>query len=122
MAARVPSWPVLVAIGVAGGFFAALFGVGGGIIVVPLLIAAGGFGPHEATGTSLAVIGLTALFAVAGFGVLGRVDWGHAALVGIPALAGVLAGTALQQRISSRALTLLFSVFILAVAIRLFLE
>ncbi len=119
-AARLP-W-LLVAIGVAAGFFSALFGVGGGILVVPLLILLAGFGAREATGTSLGVIGLTALFGVVAFATLGEIDWGHAAMVGLPALAGTLVGTGLQQRISSRLLVNLFAAFLVAVAVVLFLE
>lgn len=112
----------LVGIGVAAGFFSALFGVGGGVIVVPLLILLAGYGSRAATGTSLAVIGLTALFGVLAFGVLGKVEWDDAALVGLPAMAGALAGAWLQQRVSSRLLTLLFALFLVAIAVRLLFE
>lgn len=111
-----------VAIGLAAGFFSALFGVGGGVIVVPLLVLLAGFESRVATGTSLAVIGLTAVFGVAAFGVLGEVEWDDALVVGLPATAGTLAGIWLQQRVSSRMLILLFAVLLLAVAIRLFVE
>ncbi len=122
MARPLPTLPVLVGIGLAGGFFSALFGVGGGVVIVPLLVLALGFPPHEATGTSLAVIGVTAVFGVAAFAVLDAVHWADAALVGLPATAGALTGTWLQQRVSSRALTLLFAAFVVAVAVRLLLE
>jgi uncharacterized membrane protein YfcA len=49
-------WLTLVAIGVIGGILAGLFGVGGGIIIVPALIYWAGFSQHQATGTSLAVL------------------------------------------------------------------
>ena len=111
----------LVGIGVAAGAFSALFGVGGGLIIVPLLVLLVGYGTREATGTSLAVIGFTAVFGVLVFGVLGKVEWNDAALVGLPAMAGALAGTWLQQRVSSRLLTLLFAVFLVAIAVRLVL-
>jgi uncharacterized protein len=113
---------ILVAIGLAAGFFSALFGVGGGVIVVPLLVLLAGFSGRVATGTSLAAIGLTALFGVIAFGLLGEVEWDDALVVGLPATAGTLAGTWLQQRMSSRLLVLLFAVFLLAVAVRLFVE
>jgi len=112
---------VYVVIGVAAGFFSALFGVGGGIIVVPLLVLLAGLTPMDATGTSLAAIGITALFGMVAFGVLGEVSWADAAVVGVPAIVGALAGTWLQQRVSSRLLAGLFSVFLLAIAVRLFL-
>jgi len=113
---------VYIGIGVAAGFFSALFGVGGGTIVVPLLVLLGGFAPMVATGTSLAAIGITALFGMVAFGVLGEVSWADAVVVGVPAMAGTLAGIWLQQRIASRLLAGLFSVFLLAIAARLFFE
>jgi uncharacterized protein len=122
VARALPSVAVLAAIGLAGGFFGALFGVGGGIIVVPLLIVAAGFDPREAAGTSLAVIGFTAVFGMLTFAALGEVHWRDAALVGAPAAFGTFFGTWLQQRISSRTLVLVFAGFIVAVAIRLLLE
>ena len=51
-----PFWLVLVVIGLLGGFAAGLFGVGGGIVIVPALIYWAGFTQHKATGTSLAVL------------------------------------------------------------------
>ena len=116
------SFCVYAGIGLAGGLFSALFGVGGGGIVVPLLILVAGYDSKPATGTSLAAIGLTAVFGVASFSVLGKVDWGYAAMVGLPAVAGTLFGTWLQQRISSRLLVALFAAFLVIVAVRLFLE
>ncbi|MDQ4048516.1 MAG: sulfite exporter TauE/SafE family protein [Actinomycetota bacterium] len=106
-------------IGVAGGFLSALFGVGGGIVVVPLLILLAGFEGKPATGTSLAAIAVTAAFGVVAFVVLDEVRWHEAALVGLPATLGTLAGTWLQQRVSSRLLVLLFAAFLVAVAARL---
>jgi uncharacterized membrane protein YfcA len=111
-----------VGIGVAAGFLSALFGVGGGIVVVPLLVLLAGFGAREATGTSLAAIGLTAVFGAIAFAALGEVEWGDAALVGLPALAGTWAGTWLQQRLSLRLLTALFALLLVAVAVRLLAE
>lgn len=119
MPERLPSIPLLAGIGLAGGFLSALFGVGGGIVVVPLLVLFAGLDPKLATGTSLAAIGLTALFGALAFSALGEVHWRDAALVGLPALAGTLAGTWLQQRVSSRVLVLLFAAFLVAVAVRL---
>jgi uncharacterized membrane protein YfcA len=111
-----------VGIGLAAGVFSALFGVGGGGVVVPLLILFAHLDSKVATGTSLAAIGLTALFGVASFSILGEVEWGYAALVGVPAVLGVLAGTWAQQRVSSRLLTALFAAFLVVIAVRLFLE
>jgi uncharacterized membrane protein YfcA len=111
----------LPAIGLAAGFFSALFGVGGGTVVVPLLILVLGYSTRWATGTSLAAIGLTALFGMAVYGALGEVSWPDAAVVGFPAVLGVLLGTWAQQRVPTRVLTLLLSVLLFAVAVRLFI-
>ena len=112
----------LPAIGLAAGFFSALFGVGGGVIVVPLLVLLLGYSTRWATGTSLAAIGLTALFGMAAYGVLGEVSWPDAALVGLPGdVRHAFSGTWAQQKVPTRVLTLLFSVLLVAVAVRLFI-
>jgi uncharacterized membrane protein YfcA len=112
----------LAGIGLVAGLFSALFGVGGGIVVVPLLIMLLAYAPRLATGTSLAAIGLTALFGVVAYGILGRIQWEEAAVVGFPAVAGVLAGTWIQQRVSSRFLVGLFALFLVAIAVQLLLQ
>ena len=99
----------LAVIGTAAGAFSGLFGVGGGTVIVPLLILWFGYGEHEATGTSLAAIVVIAVFGVVVHGAYGNVDVGKGLLVGVPAVAGVVLGTSLQQRLSGRALSLLFA-------------
>jgi uncharacterized membrane protein YfcA len=109
----------LAAIGTAAGVFSGLFGVGGGTVIVPLLILWLGYGEREATGTSLAAIAIIAAIAAATQGLYGNVHLGKAVLVGIPAVAGVLVGTALQQRVRTETISLLFSVLLVAVAVDL---
>jgi uncharacterized protein len=109
----------LLAIGLAAGTFSTLFGVGGGIIVVPLLVAGLGFGARPATGTSLAAIGLTAAAGTIAYGLHGDVKPGAAAIVGIPAALGAVAGATLQQRLATRTLTLGFALLLAGVGIRL---
>ena len=106
-------------IGVAAGVFSALFGVGGGIVVVPLLVVAAGLSGRAATGTSLAAISLTSAAGALAYGLHGDVKPGSAALVGVPAVLGVVGGVALQQRLGGRTLTLGFSLLLTAVGIRL---
>ena len=89
----------LVVIGLVAGLFSALFGVGGGIVAVPMLILLARMPERVATATSLGAIGITALAGVAVYALRGEVNVGYAALVGIPAAAGALPGTSLQQRI-----------------------
>ena len=111
----------LVLIGLAAGVFGALFGVGGGIIMVPLLILLAAYPERSAMATSLAAIGLIAAEGVIFFAIHGEIEPGHAALVGIPATVGVLAGTSLQQRLATRTLMLAFAVVLVAIAVRLFI-
>jgi uncharacterized membrane protein YfcA len=109
----------LLLIGVAAGFFSALFGVGGGILVVPLLVLAAGYEERGAMATSLAAIGITALAGAIAYAALGRVHVSEAAAVGLPAALGALAGTSLQQRVPRRALSLLFAALLVVIAVRL---
>jgi uncharacterized membrane protein YfcA len=95
----------LAVIATAAGAFSALFGVGGGTIIVPLLILWLGYEEREATGTSLTAIVLIAALAAGGQGLYGHVDALKAALIGAPGVAGVVAGTALQQRLPERAVS-----------------
>ena len=111
----------LVLIGVVAGFFSALFGVGGGIVIVPLLVLAAAYPERAAAATSLAAIGITALAGAVAYGALDRVHVADAAAIGLPAAVGALAGTSLQQRVPRRALSLLFAGFLVAVALRLLL-
>jgi len=106
----------LAAIGTAAGLFSGLFGVGGGVVIVPLLVLWLGFGEREATGTSLAAIAIIAVVAAAAHGAYGNVHLREGMLVGLPAVAGVLAGTGLQRRISTRAISLLFAGLLVVVA------
>lgn len=107
--------------GTAAGAFSGLFGVGGGTVIVPLLIFWFGFGEREATGTSLAAIAVIGLAAASLQAAYGNLDLGDAALIGVPALGGVVAGTALQQRIPERAVSLIFAALLIAIAVELVL-
>ena len=112
----------LALIGTAAGTFSALFGVGGGTIIVPLLILWFGYEEREATGTSLAAIVLIALIAAGAHGLYGNVHVGHALLIGAPAVVGVVAGTALQQRVPMRVISGVLAVVLLASATMLVLR
>jgi hypothetical protein len=111
----------LLAIGLVAGFFSALFGVGGGIVVVPLLLVVAHFELRPATATSLAGIGLTAAAGTVIYAFHGLVEPGKAALLGVPAAFGAVVGTWLQQRVPTNATTLLFAILLVGVAVRLVL-
>lgn len=101
------------------GLFATLFGVGGGIVMVPMLVLLLGFDPKVATATSLAAIIVTASAGVISHGLLGNVAWGYAVLIGLPAVAGLLGGLWIKDRISSRSLTFAFAALLVLVAVLL---
>jgi len=107
----------LAAIGLVAGVFSALFGVGGGIVIVPLLLLATSFRPHEAAATSLGAIAVTALSGVVAYALRHEIRYSYALLLGLPAMAGALGGAALQQRVSARSLTLAFSGLLVALGI-----
>jgi uncharacterized membrane protein YfcA len=112
----------LATIGSAAGLLSGVFGVGGGTVIVPLLILWLAYGEREATGTSLAAITLIAAVGAATQGAYGNIHVADGLLVGVPAIAGVVAGTSLQQRISGRAVSLLFAGLLVAVAVELLLK
>ena len=107
----------LAVIATAAGAFSGLFGVGGGTIIVPLLVFWLGYGEREATGTSLAAIVVIAGLAAGVHGLYGNVDAGKAIAIGLPASVGVVAGTALQQRIPERAVAGIFALLLVASAV-----
>jgi hypothetical protein len=112
----------LMAIGTAAGLFSGLFGVGGGTVIVPMLVLWLGYGERSATGTSLAAIVFIAAFAAATQGLYGNVRVLDAVLVGVPAVAGVLLGARIQQRIHARAIPLMFAGILIASAVELVLR
>jgi uncharacterized protein len=109
----------LAVIGTAAGAFSGLLGVGGGSVIVPLLIVWLGFGERESTGTSMMAIVVIAALAVSLQAAYGNVDPANAAWVGVPAIAGVLVGTTVQQRIPERAISLLFAALLIGIAVEL---
>ena len=111
----------LAAIGTLAGLFSGLFGVGGGVVIVPLLVLWLGVDERLATGTSLAAIVVIAAVATAVHGAYGNVHLREGVLVGVPAVAGVLIGTEVQQRISTKAISLVFAALLAVVGLDLLL-
>jgi hypothetical protein len=114
--------PRLLLIGLVAGFFAALFGVGGGILIVPLLVVVAAFAERRAMATSLAAIGITAAAGTVVYALHGYLHPVDAALVGVPAMAGAVVGATLQQRVANRTLALLFAALLVAIGVRLIIS
>ena len=110
----------IVAVGVAAGFLSGLFGVGGGVLLVPGLVLVLGMGQRLAHGTSLAAIVPIAVAGVAGYALAGQVDW-LAVLLLVVGSAGVGArvGTHLLHVLPVRLLAFVFAAVLVATAVRL---
>ena len=106
----------LAAVATAAGAFSGLFGVGGGTIIVPLLVLWFGYDQREATGTSLAAICIIGALAAGAQAAYGNVDFVKGVAIGLPAVGGAVAGTALQQRISERVVAGVFVVLLVVSA------
>lgn len=108
----------LVAIGIATGLLGGFFGVGGGIILVPLLVWLG-LGRHRAHATSLASFIVIAMAGAISFGVAGAVDVGVGLAVGIGGIFGSTIGASLMHRMSARNLAIAFALVLLVTGIRM---
>lgn len=113
----VKAWK-LALIGVVAGLFSGGFGVGGGIILVPLLVAVG-FDRHRAHATSLAAIVPIAIAGAVAFGLSGEIDLGFGVLIGAGGVVGSVFGASLMNRMTHRSLSLFFGLVLLAAAIRM---
>jgi uncharacterized membrane protein YfcA len=106
-------------VGLLAGFLAGLFGVGGGILIVPALVLILHMGQRLAHGTSLAAIVPIAAAGVIGFAVEGAVDWPVAGILVVGAALGALVGTRLLHVLSSRVLGFIFVGCLLVTTLRL---
>ncbi|MDI2099549.1 sulfite exporter TauE/SafE family protein [Ruicaihuangia caeni] len=114
-------WWRLAIVGLLAGFFSGLFGVGGGVIIVPLLLMLANFEQRRASGTSLTAILPTAIAGAIGYAVQGEVDWIAAGCLAGGAIVGSLIGSWLLHKVPQGVLRWLFIAFLVAMAIRMFL-
>jgi hypothetical protein len=108
----------LVAIGVATGLLGGFFGVGGGIILVPLLVWVG-LGRHRAHATSLASFIVIATAGAISFGVADAVDLGVGVAVGVGGIFGSSVGASVMHRMSARNLAIAFALLLLVTGLRM---
>ena len=109
-------------VGILAGALSGLFGVGGGILIVPGLVFFLQMGQRLAHATSLAAIIPIAGSAVAGYALEGSIDWPAAAWLAGGAAVGAVVGARLLQRMSERALRRTFAGFLLLSALALLLH
>jgi len=121
MSRPAPAVFALILLGIAAGFLSGLFGVGGGIIVVPMLLMLG-LDQRLAAGTSVAAILPTSIVGAIGYAVSGNVDWLAGLLLAIGIVAGAQLGTFLLARLPKGVLFWMFVVFLVVVIVNLWLS
>ena len=112
-----------VAIGLAAGVLSGLFGIGGGILIIPSLIFLATFPTKLAIGTSLGAmllpVGLLGAYA---YYQQGNLNIKASMLIGLGLFVGAYVGARLAQQLSAPTLQRMFAVFILFMAVRLWIE
>jgi uncharacterized membrane protein YfcA len=108
--------PKLFAIGLGGGLLSGLLGVGGGVVMVPLLVLWAAYGQRDAHAISLGAIIPISIAGIATYGVAGEVRWWEAIGLAAGSIVGARIGAELLARIDERLLKVVFGVFLVAVA------
>jgi uncharacterized membrane protein YfcA len=109
--------PQLAAIGLAGGVLSGLLGVGGGIVMVPLLVLRAGYAQRDAHAMSLGAIVPISVAGILTYGIAGEVRLPEALALAAGAIGGARIGAGLLSRLDDRTLKLAFGSFLVAVAI-----
>lgn len=108
--------------GLAMGILSALLGIGGGLVIVPVLVTLFGYTPHLAAGTSLAVMVLIALTGAARQTKPGFTLWGRGSVLGIASAVGAFVGARVALVLPMQVLVWMFAAMLLFVATRMFLS
>jgi uncharacterized membrane protein YfcA len=111
--------PKLIAIGLGGGLLSGLLGVGGGIVMVPLLVLWASFAQRDAHATSLGAIIPISIAGIATYGVAGEVRYGTALALAAGSVVGAPIGARLLTGMDERMLKIVFGVFLVGVSVLL---
>lgn len=111
--------PKLLVIGVGGGLLSGLLGVGGGVVMVPLLVLWAHYAQRDAHAASLAAIIPISIAGILTYGIAGEVRIGPAVALAAGSIFGARLGAGLLARLDERALKTVFGTFLLAVAVLL---
>jgi uncharacterized membrane protein YfcA len=114
---KLPPALVLLA-GVGIGALSGLVGVGGGVVMVPLLVLGLGLTTKRAVSTSLAVVFFTSIVASLGYAVAGFADFFSLAPLVVGAMAGAWSGVRLRENLPDRTIRLGFAVFMVIIVLR----
>ncbi len=111
---------LLIIIGLIAGLFSGMFGVGGGVIMVPLLVFALGFTQHQAQGTSLAVLAVPVTFIAAyNYYQGGHVNIKYAAVIALTFVVGAYFGSKFAISLNQEILKKIFGVLMIIIALRM---
>jgi hypothetical protein len=105
-----------VAIGLLGGVLSGLLGVGGGIVMVPLLVLWAHYGQRDAHAASLGAIIPISIAGIATYGIAGEVKLGPAVALAAGSIAGARVGAGMLAQLDERILKTVFGAFLLGVA------
>jgi len=108
--------PKLAAIGVCGGLLSGLLGVGGGVVMVPLLVLWASYGQRDAHAISLGAIIPISIAGIATYGIAGEVRWWDALALAAGSIVGAQIGAGILTRIDERLLKVIFGTFLIGVA------
>jgi uncharacterized membrane protein YfcA len=108
---------MLITVGTGAGVLSGLFGIGGGVLMVPALVLLIGMGQHRAHATSLAAVVPIAAVGALVFGRASSVDVPAAILLAAGSLLGVQVGARLMNRLSDDRLAIVFGGFLVALAL-----
>ena len=115
-----PPLVVLIGIGLVAGVLSGVFGIGGGVVIVPALIYLAGFRQHMATGTSLAILlPPVGIAAVLEYYRHGNVNLRAALVIAVTVTIGGWFGAVIANRVSGPYLRLAFGVFVMALGVSL---
>lgn len=113
----------LIVIGLLAGILSGFMGVGGGVIMIPLMILLLGYSQHEAQGTSLAVLAIPVTFLAAyNYYSAGHVNWKFAVVMALAFVVGGYLGSKFAISLDQSVLKKIFGVVLLIAAIKLFFE
>jgi hypothetical protein len=107
----------LVAIGIVGGLLSGLLGVGGGIVMVPLLVFWAGYGQRQAHALSLGAIIPISIAGIATYGIAGEVRYWPALALAAGSITGAQLGAGMLARIDERLLKVIFGLFLVGVGV-----
>lgn len=110
----------LIAIGLIAGILSGVMGVGGGVVMIPLMILLLGFNQHQAQGTSLTVLAVPVTFLAAyNYYNAGFVNWKYAAIIAVFFVVGGFAGSKLAVNLDQKTLKRIFGGILLIISIKM---